>query len=657
MELPGAETKIEIAWVRPFDGAQDSKEKRRSDLANWLGLAVLKRRFAKLARSETPPFLVANATFDNLLRSAKVASVIAASTPDGWRRSLAALDEEQRRIVRFGIRQDELDQVIAEFRKSYENAAASAGTRRTKDLARSLIASIDQDLVFTSPADNLEWFECSVNDLTVAEVNAALSRIFAGEGPLVLLTGPVLLEGGDAAVAEEYRKSHAAEVEAPAPEAVMQWPYGTFGSPGSVIERREISDLGASAFTFANGVRLTVKPTLFRAGDVLVRARIGNGRLDMPMESSVWLTGAFIGGGLGAIGEHDMARILASKVYAAQLRVIDDAFLLDGRTRPQDLDAQLQVLAAYVSDPAYRPEAIERARARKLAHLLQLEATPAGVEARDCARLLRGNEPRWGEPSREEVEAAETAALRALMDRPLLSGAIEVTIIGDITPEAALEAVAATFGALSPRPASSLLNCPANVRFPTTRSSPVELTHKGRANSALAYLAWPARDYFADMQGSRAIILASDVLRNRLMDQVRVTEGATYSVQAGTFLSHSLTGYGYAWTKLETPPEKIARFYDNVTRITADMAEKGVSADELSRAKIPKIESLKKAELSNEHWLQTLSGTHADPRRLEMARTRIAGYEDVTAEDIRSAVADYLTDDRAWRLVVLPSSQ
>ena len=656
VELPGAETKIEIAWIRPFEGAQDSKDKRRSDLVNRLGLAVLKRRFAKLARSETPPFLGANATFDNLLRSAKVASVIAASTPEGWPQSLAALDEEQRRIVRFGIRQDELDQAIAEFRKSYDNAAVSAGTRRTKDLARSLIASIDQDFVFTSPADNLERFESSVDGLTVAEVNAALSRIFEGEGPLVLLTGTVSLEGGDEALAEEYRKSHAAEVEAPAPEAVMQWTYGIFGGPGSVIERREISDLGASAFTFANGVRLTVKPTRFRAGDVLVRARIGNGRLDMPAESSVWLTGAFTGGGLSAIGEQDMARVLASKVYAAQLRVIDDAFLLDGRTRPQDLDAQLQVLAAYVSDPAYRPEAIERTRARKLAHLLQLEATPAGVEARDCARLLRGNDPRWGEPSREEVEAAKAEALRALMDRPLSRGAIEVTIIGDITPEAALEAVAATFGALSPRPASSLLNSSANVRFPATRNSPVQLTHKGRANSALAYLAWSAQDFFADMRGSRALILAADVLRNRLMDQVRVAEGATYSVQAGAFLSDSLAGYGYAWTKVETSPEKIARFYDNVSRITGDMAQNGVSADELSRAKTPKIESLKKAQLSNEHWLQTLSGTHADPRRLEMARTRIAGYEDVTAEDIRSAVADYLTDDRAWRLVVLPSS-
>ena len=184
------------------------------------------------------------------------------------------------------------------------------------------------------------------------------------------------------------------------------------------------------------------------------------------------------------------------------------------------------------------------------------------------------------------------------MDRPLSSGAIEVTIIGDITAEGASEAVAATFGALSPRPASSVLNCPSSVCFPGASLSPVELTHKGRADSALAYLAWPAQDFFADMQGSRALILAADVLRNWLMDQVRVAEGRPTAFRRGPFCRIAL-GYGYTWPEVETPPKKIASYYDNVSRITGDMVQNGVTADELSRAKTPKIESLKKAELSN----------------------------------------------------------
>jgi zinc protease len=237
----------------------------------------------------------------------------------------------------------------------------------------------------------------------------------------------------------------------------------------------------------------------------------------------------------------------------------------------------------------------------------------------------------------------------------LTAGALEITIVGDIAAGTAIEAVAATFGALPPRPAPRAPGGDRSIVFPPPAGAPVERVHKGRPDAAVAFIAWPAEGFFSDMPRSRSLVLAADVLRNRLVDQVRAAEGATYSPQAGTQLSYAFPNYGYAWARVETPPDKIANFYANVSKITADLSSNGVTADELARAKTPLIERLKKAELSNEYWVQTLSGTQADPRKLEEARTRMAGYEKLTAEDIKSAVAAYLADGRAWRFVVLPA--
>jgi zinc protease len=99
-----------------------------------LGLAVLKRRFSTLVGSKNSPFLGAGASFGNLMRSAKVASVVASSKEGGWREALTALDQEQRRIVAFGVRQEELDREIAVRRKNYEQWAAGVATRQTKIL-------------------------------------------------------------------------------------------------------------------------------------------------------------------------------------------------------------------------------------------------------------------------------------------------------------------------------------------------------------------------------------------------------------------------------------------------------------------------------------------------------------------------------------------
>jgi zinc protease len=654
---PGSGTKVEIAWVQPYDSAPDTEAKQREELVDSLGLAVLKRRFSALAAGKNPLFFGAGASFGNFMRSAKVASVSASSKEGGWREALTALDQEQRRIVAFGVRQEELDREIAVQRKNYEQWAAGAATRQTKDFASSLVDKIDQNRVYVAPADDLARFERVVKTVTVAEVDAALIRMFAGAGPLVQVISPERLEGGDEALAAEYKKAHASEVSAPKADEALVWPYESFGPAGAIAERNEIADLGVTAVRFANGVRLSVKPAPFKSNEILVNVRIGKGRIDLKKDSAVWLTEAFIEGGLKSITEQNMARVLAGKAFSARLSVGDGAFVLDGRTRPQDLAVELKVLAAYVMDPAFRSDAVTRERAKQLSRLAQMGATPSGVDARDRERLLHLGDARWGAPLREEVETAKSSSLKSMLQEPLAAGAIEVTIVGDVTMDAAIEAVSETFGALSPRPAPALPAGEPSIDFPAATGVPVERTHAGRADASIAYVAWKTDDYFGDVSRSSTLVLAAEVLKSRLTDQIRVAEGATYSPRAGSFASYVFRGYGYVWCSVETPPEKIASFFANVSRITADMRTNGVTADELLRVKTPIVERLKKAQLSNEYWLQELAGSQADPRRLDRPRGGLTRYESISAEDIDRVAAAYLTDNRAWKFVVVPGSK
>ena len=87
------------------------------------------------------------------------------------------------------------------------------------------------------------------------------------------------------------------------------------------------------------------------------------------------------------------------------------------------------------------------------------------------------------------------------------------------------------------------------------------------------------------------------------------------------------------------------------------MRTNGITADELLRAKTPIVERLKKAQLSNEYWLQELAGSQADPRRLDRLRSGLTRYEGISADDINRVTAAYLTDDRAWKFVVVPASK
>lgn len=657
---PGAQASLQIAWVSPPDLDPDRLEERRETWIRNLGFAVLNRRFQSLARAANPPFIGAAAYRSTEYDTIDNATVYVNFQPGGWQPALEAAEQEQRRIIEHGVGAAELQREITEIRASLQNAVAGAATRRTPALANSLVSAANEEEVFTSPLTDLEIFEAVVSDLTAEQVSEALRGAFAGQGPLVFVTTPEPIAGAEAAVAAALEASRSTPVTAPEAHADLDWPYADFGPASAIVDRRELPDIETTLVRFANGVKLTVKPTAFRDDQVVVSARVGDGYLALPRDrvTPIWAAGiAVIEGGLGQITAEQREAVLAANVYGANLAPGEDSYLFTGTTRPEDLDVQLQVLAAHVADAGWRPEPFERARTVYGQALDQLAATPGGVFARDGNRLLHSGDPRFAFPDAAQIASAELSDLRELVSAELNEGPIEVIVVGDVDVEAAIAAVGATFGALPARVDGPAEPAAARqVSFPEPTASPVRLTHTGRADQALGFVAWPAADARENRFESRVVRLLADVLRLRLVEELREGQAVTYSPQVGVSASWTFPGYGYVSAAIEAPPEALAGFFDDVDRIVADLAANPVSADELERARRPRVESVERNKATNEYWLVDLQDIHDDPARLASVRTAIADLERATPADLQQAAQAWLRADAAWRLTVTPEA-
>jgi len=657
---PGASLSLQIAWIARPDLSADTATKRRRDLTETVAMAALNRRFSRLARGAQPPFLGATAASFQQEDEADIALVSVAAEPSRWAEALAAAEQEHRRALTYGFRQDEVDREIEEMRALLRTAAAGAATRRQPELANEILASLDDHQVITSPADDLAFFEAAVKGLTADTVSAALKAAFHGGGPLVFMATPQPVEGGEKTLMAAFQASQKTPVTAPPAASAVAWPYESFGPPGQVAERREVADLGTTFVRFANGVRLTVKPTKFRDDEVLVRVNVGDGLLDLSptRQSPAWAGAAYIEGGLKQIATDDMERVLAAKVYGARFGFGDDAFVFQGATRTGDLPTQMQVLAAYVAEPGFREEAFLRMKAAGKTVHDQFEATDSGVLSRDLGGLLHGGDRRWTYPSRDEIANGRLEDLVGQVAPHVSDGRIEVVIAGDVTVEDAVAATAATFGALPPRPEPAPVpDAHKKVSFPKGGGAPVVLTHKGRADQSIGYIAWPTSDYWADPQRARETAVLSEVLQLRLTDELREAQGSTYSPGVGVTHSFVWQGWGYLAASVEVPPEKLQPFFDDVAKIVADLKAKEPTADELARAKKPRIERQQKARVTNQYWLAELSGAQLDPRRLDAIRETIPGTDKVTAADVRRAAQTWLKDETAYRLMVKPEAK
>jgi zinc protease len=579
---------------------------------------------------------------------------------EAWQAALSAVEQEQRRMVQFGIGQEELNREIEEMRASLKAMVAAAGTRAPDDLADEIVDAVSEDSVLTTSASDLAAFEATAKDLRAQTVSTALSRLFKGQGPLVFMTSPKPVDGGDKTLLAAFTNSQKRPVMAPSVTAAIAWPYNTFGTPGTPTSTRDITDLDTTFITYANGVRLTVKPTKFHDDEVLVRINVAGGRIALPKDkpSLAWAANAYMEGGLKQISAEDMERVLAARVYGGRFTITDDALVLSGETRPADLDIQLQLLAAYLTEPGWRPEAFQRLKQVGATIHDQYEATDSGVLSRDLAGLLHDGDARWMFPSRDEIAAANLEDFKHLLAPTLANGPIEVVIVGDITVEKASNLVAQTFGALPPRAEPGVLSATQRaVGFPGPTAQPRVLTHKGRADQTVGFMAWPTTDFYADPQEARTSDVMADVLSLRLLQELRENQGSTYSPRVGSSRSQVWSGWGYVSANVEVPAPKLDSFFADVRKIAADMRSNPPTADELARAKKPRLEGIEKSRQTNGYWLNELSGAQGDPRRIDAIRSLLPAVERVTAQDVKNAAQKILRDESLWMLAIKPEAK
>ncbi|HZW16745.1 MAG TPA: insulinase family protein [Brevundimonas sp.] len=656
---PGIQSDIQLNWTRAPDLDPDTVAERRDDLLRNLGFQVLNRRLGEIARSDNAPITSAGGGLFTLVDSVDVASVSANFNPGGWKAALETIEQEQRRLVQYGVSDAELQREITAIRANLENAVAAAATRRTPVLANSLVNAVNAGDVFSSPQTNLDLFNATVEGLTAAQVNATLAPAFSGGGPLALLITPVEIEGGEAAVTAALEASRQVPVSAPAAQADLEWPYTSFGPPGAVSEQREIAELGATVVTFENGVRLTVKPTDFRDEQILVNVRTGIGGLGLPTDRSTPQTLApafFTQGGVGKLTFDELTRVLTGRIYSAGFAIADDSYQLSGATRPADLDLELQVLTAYLTDPALRPAPFEQIKGLFPQIVAQQLATPGGAFQVHGSGLLANGDKRESFPTVEEVASWTIEELRSGVTSGLASGPIDVIMVGDLTVEDAIAAVAPTLGALPARGPDAVPSPEATtLRFPAPTAEPVQLTHTGPAEQALAFVAFPTTDQKGDRTEARQVSLLSEVLSLRVLEEIRERQALAYSPGVGSNASDVYEGYGYIAVRGETAADKVDAFYAAVDSIVASLHEAPPTEDELNRARLPVIEALRRSQAGNEYWLAQLGDVATDPNEVEQTLSHISDLEAVTPADIQRLARQYLRPDMAWKATVRSS--
>ncbi|MDZ4867529.1 MAG: insulinase family protein [Alphaproteobacteria bacterium] len=648
---------ITVTWFQPPDYLVDTTKERELGAKRSVAFEVINRRFSRIERESNAPFVSASIGRSVTRGLSSSVTLSISARPGQWRRALTIAEQEVRRALQHGFHQSEIDREVKEWHAGLDDAVAKAGTRHTSGLANNIVNEFSGRGVFSHPSVDREIFNQYAPTLTAEAAQAELRRMIGGQGPVIFVSAGQTIEGGDAAIASAYAESQKTDVAAPEKLESKTFPYADFGPPGKVAERNQIADLEVTTVRFANGVRLNLKKTEFEKDTIYVGVRFAGGYIQMPRDKIGldWaLPFGFMEGGLKRLTPDELEEALTGRIVSTGVGLDEEAFEFGGRTNTNDLQLQMQLMAAFATDPAYRTNGIERLQAAAENYIKQYSSSPGRVLSRETPMLLRSGDPRWAFPTLKQMQALKVTDIENTLKPALETAPIEITIVGDINIDTAIAAVGTTFGALKPR-AEKLAERPGarTVRFPATAASR-KFEHEGRPDQASAYVAWPAPDFFSDPRRARTISLLREIMKVRLTEEFREKQGATYSPSVSTWYSGALPDFGYIAASAETRPELVEGFYATINEIIAELKAGKFDDDVVERARTPLIKSIETDRRSNGFWTGALEDIQTAPHALGTIRSQLSDFEGITKDEIVAAAKTYLDNKRRIEIRVLP---
>ncbi len=648
-------TDVSLLSIRPYEKKPDTVEVRTQRLPLALAHSMLNRRLDRLTKAENATILSGSSSRSPLFNFADLGSIEVTAKDDNWQNAIAVLEQEFRRAKLHGFTEAELAEAKANVRNSYQQAVKSAASRKSDALATALAQSINDDSVFSTPEKDLAIVETALETIDAETCLKSFQQYWLDDGYHLVLSGKNLAENAEKELLALYQQSASTKVAPPENRKTQDFAYTDFGTPGTITAEKEIADLGIQQFALSNGIKVNIKTTDFQKNTISLVARIPGGILTMPKNKpglSIVASQLYNSGGLGKHSTDELEQLLAGKNVGIGLSLGEDEFTISGKTTPQDIELELQLLCASLIDPGYREEALRQLRGSLPMIAQQLKHTPAGPTA-EIEAWMRNQDPRFVMPPVERLGTYTATDVSDWLNPYLQSAPMELSFVGDITKETLLPLLLKTIGALPARK----LAAPdlTSERQMTLPASPVrkDTTYSSKVPQAIVTVNWPIKSLRNNQKEMRRMNILAEVLSDRMREEIREKLGASYSPNAGVDGSEAQERFAYLSAMSVGKPEDIEKLATVIRTVGETIGKEGITQDKLDRALKPTLKTLEKSRRDNTYWLgNVLSRSQEKPETLDFARNRDADYSSITVEEINALAKQYLTSDSAATITI-----
>ncbi len=497
---------------------------------------MLGKRLTEISRLANPPFIYGYSGYGHDVGELATYSSFASAEAKNIQRAFKTLLEENQRVLLHGFTDTELDREKASLMREAEQNVLEQDKQESGRIIGRLISNFLTDAPMPDVNQTLEMYKTLMPTITNFEISQLASKWITDKNRVIIVTGPdkdkTLLP--DSATLVTMLKDISQEqipayvdIDVSAPLLPGSFP------PSPVLNTTHDTDLDVYHWEFANGVRVTAKPTTFKNDEILMSAYSpgGTSLYDLTKYPSARSASAVINSsGLGTFEETALDKKLSG------LRVDVTPFIqerfegLSGSSSVADKETMMQLIYSYVT--AYRKDtvALNSYVSREKSRYSNLLANPQNWFFDKLARIRSGNNPRRGFPPIESYDQINMDDIITIYhDRFADVSDMDFFFVGNFDVDSLQLLTSRYLGAL---PGGGRKENWKDVgdRFP---SGVVDSTfNRGEAPKSLVQIIFHGADTY-DPDSAYVLQSLIDIARIKLREELREDKGGVYGVSVG----------------------------------------------------------------------------------------------------------------------------
>ena len=495
-----------------------------------------------------------------------------------------------------------------------------------------------------------------VPGITLAEVNA-LAAEWVPEGNRVVMVSTPKKEGvpvpTEAQLAAAIAAASSAPVTAYVDTVTSSTLLSTPPTPGT-ITKEATRGYGVTEWTLSNGIKVVLKPTDFKADEIMFRAfspggySLASDADAMSAEPASTIVGI---GGVGKLSQIELGKTMTGKVATASASISELEEGLSGRASNKDLEAMFQLMYLRVMEPRADPVIFDVMMTQMKSFLANQAASPEAAFAEKINKIMTQDHPRARQPKVEELSKLSLdTAMKFYKDRFADMGDFTFVFVGSLDLPAMRPLVEKYIASL-PSTGRKETWKDLGVREPETVI--VDEVKKGiEPKSQTAIIFNGAFQY--NQEQRVAIRSMADILQTRLREALREELGGTYSVSVGASYEDRPRETYQVSLSFGSDPSRSAALATRVFEEIEKFKASGPTEKQLNDVKAQMQRDFEANIKQNLYVMTQLVFKYQNNEAPETLLQIPTFYDALTADKIKAAANTYLNVKRYVKVVLLP---